>query len=202
MLSCLPLPFNCSIQHSECVYRKLHDRSPNVLWEWVILCCLQEVECCFGASGNPRELASLTPVSETWTGDRDSCAHGALLAAGQAPDHAGKNRAYNIFTFWEGGILALAAPVPDTYTFYEWQSGPELGCWMGKAVPTVWGLCFGWGWLLMWAEIMMCMVTKPSFKTREHHCLNCPDAPCGTAPTSRWLLFQDTTSCYLYCRKT
>lgn len=33
----------------------------------------------------------------------------------------------------------------------------------------------------MWAEIISCVVTKPSLRTREHHCLNCPHAASGTA---------------------
>ena len=36
---------------------------------------------------------------------------------------------FTIFAkFRKGGILALAAPMPDTYTLCEWQAEPELRC--------------------------------------------------------------------------
>lgn len=182
MLSCLPLPFNYSIQHSEYVFTGSCVTGLQMYCESGLYCAVFRRSSAalvhLEILGNrpalhpwaKHELEPVTPVLVVlpW-----------LLARLQTTlARAG----LTVFVkFWEGGILALAAPVPDTCTFCEWQSEPELRCWMGKAVPTAWGLCFGWGWLWMWAEIMVYMVTKPSLKIREHHCLNCPDAPCGTA---------------------
>lgn len=203
MLSCLPLPFNYRIQHSEYVFTGSCMTGLQMYCESALY---RAVFRRASAALVRLEILGNWPALHPWAKHELETVTPVLMVLSWLPARLQTTLAragLTIFVkFWEGGILALAAPVPDTYTFWEWQSGPELRCWMGKAVPTVWGLCFGWGWLLMGAEIMMCMVTKPSLKTREHHCLNCPDAPCGTAPTSHWFLFQDTTSCYLYCRKT